>query len=1054
VTTSPQTEESIFAEALEQATPEARSAYLDAACGNNAALRRRVENLLQSHAGAASFLQSPVVETLDPAPRERPGDVIGPYKLLQQIGEGGMGIVYMAEQESPVRRRVALKIIKPGMDSRQVIARFEAERQALAMMDHQNIAKVLDAGTTEGAADRETGVKGRTAATERFGRPYFVMELVHGVPITKFCDDSRLTLRQRLELFVPVCQAIQHAHQKGVIHRDIKPSNVLVTMYDDKPVPKVIDFGVAKAIEQRLTEKTLFTQYGTLVGTFEYMSPEQAEMNAFGVDTRSDVYSLGVLLYELLTGTTPLERPKIREAALHEVVRLIKEEEPPRPSVRLSTSGELPKIAAACRAEPSRLSQLVRGELDWIVMKCLEKDRTRRYETVNGLSRDVQRFLADEPVEACPPSLTYRTRKFARKHRGLLTTAAAFVALLAIGLMVTAVLAVWALDAERKAQAARGDAEASLARERIARQEAVAASQRAESYARRLEAATRVLNEGAESQYRGNLAEAHASFARAEEIEPGLHSIYSQRATLYTHLGLWDRAAEDYNRRFRLAPRASSQTCYEHAILSFFVGDMPAYREARRNLLQFRDSSQMMHQAHLVRALVLSPETLQDAADLTRRTEHILAGKYAPWNLQTAGLVQLRAGNFENAAARFREAIALGAGSSNGLHRVTYIPLAMAEHRMGRTAEAEKSLAAAEEAISEWSKAIAEGRLGAMPIDWREWLECRVYYREAKSLIAGAPPPDDPRLVLAHERALAAITHGDAHTFMEEGRGHVRREAWDEAAASFSETLDRLPIEFRPSSQAMQMCVEMARHPEVFVRLANLRPGDGRIWFARGRDSMRQRRWAEAAADYERSLSRSGASGRAHTLHELALLRLMAGDEIGYRELCTMVTREHGPTEDPISAAAFSRICTLRPDAVSDWTIPLDLAKSATAKQPLVPWYQFAAGAAYYRAGLYAEAIERLEESLRVQPAWKGRGQNYLLLAMACRRLGRHDDAARRLAQANAWLEETNRALENNEFGFATSAYLSDWLTVLVLLPEFEAQLTTDRNAEAIDARH
>src|SRR6266436_3555339 len=243
----------------------------------------------------------------------------------------------MAEQTVPVEVRVAVKIINPGMDSRQIIARFEAERQALAMMDHQNIARVLDAGTTEN------------------GRPYFVMELVHGVPITRYCDDNKLTPRERLALFVPVCQAIQHAHQKGVIHRDVKPSNVLVTMYDDRPVPKVIDFGVAKAIEQRLTEKTLFTQFGALVGTFEYMSPEQAEMNAFGVNTRSDIYSLGVLLYELLTGTTPLERP--------------------RPSVRLSTSGALAKVAAARKTDPARLSRLVRGELDWVVMKCLEKDR-------------------------------------------------------------------------------------------------------------------------------------------------------------------------------------------------------------------------------------------------------------------------------------------------------------------------------------------------------------------------------------------------------------------------------------------------------------------------------------------------------------------------------------------------------------------------------------------------------------------------------------------------------------------------------------------------------
>ena len=406
-------------------------------------------------------------------PGERPGDRVGPYKLLQQIGEGGMGVVYMAEQLEPVRRRVALKIIKPGMDSRQVIARFEAERQALAMMDHQNIARVLDAGTTEPNPKSETRNSKEEDRAKPVGsdfgfrasdfsrcRPYFVMELVHGVPITQFCDDGHLTVRERLALFVPVCQAIQHAHQKGIIHRDIKPSNVLVTMYDDKPVPKVIDFGVAKAIEQRLTERTMFTQYGALVGTFEYMSPEQAEMNAFGVDTRSDLYSLGVLLYELVTGTTPLGRERLRTAALHELVRLIKEEEAPRPSVRLSTSGLLPKVAAARRVEPDRLAQLVRGELDWIVMKCLEKDRARRYETASGLARDLERYLADEPVEAGPPGPRYRLGKFARRYRTALATATAFVLLLAAGAVLSTILAVRATRAERTARWEQRAAEA------------------------------------------------------------------------------------------------------------------------------------------------------------------------------------------------------------------------------------------------------------------------------------------------------------------------------------------------------------------------------------------------------------------------------------------------------------------------------------------------------------------------------------------------------------------------------------------------------------------
>jgi serine/threonine protein kinase/Tfp pilus assembly protein PilF len=397
---------------------------LDRACPNDTELRQQVAQLLRAHAGEEGILDrkeaggalTAAFESLS----ERTGTVIGPYKLLQQIGEGGMGAVFMAEQTEPIRRQVALKVIKPGMDSRQIIARFDAERQALALMDHVNIARVFDGGTTQN------------------GRPYFVMELVHGVPITNYCDDNHLTPRERLELFVPVCKAIQHAHQKGIIHRDVKPSNVMVTLYDGKPVPKVIDFGVAKATEQKLTERTLFTQYGTMVGTFEYMSPEQAEMSALGVDTRSDIYSLGVLLYELLTGSTPLTHKRMKEATYAEILRMIKEEEPPRPSTRLSDSGEtLTMISAQRHMEPARLTNLVRGELDWIVMKCLEKERSRRYETASGIAADVQRYLNDEPVQACPPSAGYRFGKFARRNKRALATATglALAALLVVGVV-------------------------------------------------------------------------------------------------------------------------------------------------------------------------------------------------------------------------------------------------------------------------------------------------------------------------------------------------------------------------------------------------------------------------------------------------------------------------------------------------------------------------------------------------------------------------------------------------------------------------------------------
>jgi serine/threonine protein kinase/tetratricopeptide (TPR) repeat protein len=415
----------------------------------------------------------PTEDRLDLRPvTESVGTRIGPYELLQQLGEGGMGVVWVAEQEQPVKRRVALKVIKPGMDSAQVIRRFSAERQALALMDHTSIAKVLDAGTTPD------------------GRPYFVMELVKGVPITKYCDELNLPLRERLGLFVPVCQAIQHAHQKGIVHRDIKPSNVLIAIQDGKPVPKVIDFGVAKALHQRLTDRTMYTEIGAIIGTLEYMSPEQAELSALDIDTRADVYALGVLLYELLTGTTPLDRSRLRQAAFEEMLRIIREVEPPKPSTRLVASKEaLANLAARRRTDPARLTKEVRGELDWIVMKALEKDRTRRYETASGLSRDVEHYLADEPVEACPPSTLYRLRKFARKHRAVMATATAFVALLAAGALVSTWQAVKATKAEILAVHAREEEALQRQKAEEQRSKAEAAERQAKAA---LEAETRV----------------------------------------------------------------------------------------------------------------------------------------------------------------------------------------------------------------------------------------------------------------------------------------------------------------------------------------------------------------------------------------------------------------------------------------------------------------------------------------------------------------------------------------------------------------------------------
>jgi serine/threonine protein kinase len=469
-------EQSIFLHAVGLASSADRAAYLEDICRDNPRLRLEIDALLAAHdrlgadpppSGPGGFLR-----TIDEPNTERAGTVIGPYKLLQQIGEGGMGTVFMAEQMHPVQRKVALKIVKPGMDSRQFIARFQAERQALALMDHPNIAKVLDAGTIESPLARVPGGEGM--GVRGSGRPFFVMELVKGVPITRYCDEHHLTPRERLELFIPVCQAIQHAHHKGIIHRDIKPSNVMVCIYDGKPVPKVIDFGVAKATGPKLTEQTLYTEFGVIVGTFEYMSPEQAQLDQLDIDTRSDIYSLGVLLYELLTGTTPLERKRMKEVAVLELLRLVREEDPPRPSTRLSTAEGLPSIAANRGTEPRKLGSLMRRELDWIVMKSLEKDRDRRYETANAFAADVLHYLHDEAVLACPPSAGYRLRKFVRRNKVVLATATLVAAALLVGTAAAIWQAVRATQAEAAARAEADAKDKALAAESAQRERAEA----------------------------------------------------------------------------------------------------------------------------------------------------------------------------------------------------------------------------------------------------------------------------------------------------------------------------------------------------------------------------------------------------------------------------------------------------------------------------------------------------------------------------------------------------------------------------------------------------
>ncbi|AMV37861.1 serine/threonine-protein kinase [Planctomyces sp. SH-PL62] len=534
-----------------------------------------------------------------------------------------MGTVFLAEQERPVRRKVALKVIKAGMDTTQVIARFEAERQALALMDHPNIARVLDAGATDA------------------GRPYFVMELVQGLPITRYCDERRLTPRERLELMIPVCQAVQHAHQKGIIHRDLKPSNVLVTEVDGRPVPKVIDFGVAKATDHRLTVGTLFTQLGSIVGTPEYMSPEQAGLGSTDVDTRSDVYSLGVLLYELLTGTTPLGRRRLREAGFEEMMRRIREEEPPTPSSRLSASSEeLPSLSAVRYTQLARLARLVRGDLDWIVMKAIEKDRTRRYETANGLAADLRRHLDGDPVEASPPSATYRLRKFARKHRSAFAVASAFAALLLIASAGSTILAIRARDAEADARHERDAA-------RDAQADARRRAEAAESAARRDLAKFEMIN-------------AFLTRDLLSQAEPE-NSDFEDHVTL---LDVLDRAAGSVGDRFKDRPELDSEL---RQVLAKTYHNLASFKKSERQWREVRESAERRLGPGSAEALTASIRWAHILCDDDRAAEAIptlesavagLTGVSGPDHPDTLDSRRHLAGAYL-AAGRAAEAVAL-----------------------------------------------------------------------------------------------------------------------------------------------------------------------------------------------------------------------------------------------------------------------------------------------------------------------------------------------------------------------------------------------------------
>jgi len=735
-------EETLFDAARNLVNPAAQRAFLDQACADDPELRARIETLLEAGAEAEDFFKDAgrfkaQLPGISAGPGENPvfpddsarntefpfteglGTRIGHYKLLQKIGEGGGGVVYMAGQEEPVRRRVAFKIIKLGMDTKSVIARFEAERQALAMMDHPNIARVFDAGATE------------------TGRPYFVMELVRGVKITEYCDQNNLDTRKRLDLFIQICHAIQHAHQKGIIHRDIKPSNVMVTLHDGVPVPKVIDFGIAKATEVRLTDKTLFTTYEQIIGTPAYMSPEQAEMSGLDVDTRSDIYSLGVLLYELLTGRTPFDPKELLQHGLDAMRRTLREQEPQRPSTMVTTlqGTELTTTAEHRHAEPPKLISLLRGDLDWIVMKTLEKDRRRRYETANGLAMDIQRYLSSEPVTARPPSRLYRFQKLVRRNKIVFAAGAAVAAALIIGLGVSTQL---------------------FFMEKAARQRAVAAEQQAEQE-RAKEAQLRHLAETREKITQATVLLNGEKFDDADKLMSQVSVMQPtvEGAAVFRSLGEYHATQNQWKEaagRFNVLLQINQLDSWDVSTLDYLEygpalieeGDVDGYEHFRQAAVARFTSGPHPFADRIVKISLLLPadlklmKALQPLADATAQSfaTNVDANAdifMAAWGSVSLALVEYRRGNNARAADLCQQCLDYPEHIAPRTATAQVI-LAMADQQLGKTDEARSQLAQARETIENKFKSPLD-RGTPMQGFWFDWVFAQILLREAKASI-------------------------------------------------------------------------------------------------------------------------------------------------------------------------------------------------------------------------------------------------------------------------------------------------------------------------------
>ena len=1057
---TPDADIAVFTEALRLPSPE-RIGYLDEVCACDGELRRRVEVLLRAYERAGNFLSQPVARVpLESVPElpvgERPGDRIGRYRLLEQIGEGGCGAVFMAEQEEPVRRRVALKIIKPGMDTKSVIARFEAERQALALMDHPNIAKVFDAGATES------------------GRPYFVMELVRGIKITEYCDQHSLPMEERLKLFVQVCQAVQHAHQKGIIHRDIKPSNILVTQtVEGAALPVVIDFGIAKATtNQRLTDKTLFTAFEMLVGTPAYMSPEQAAFTSVDVDTRTDIYSLGVLLYELLTGSTPFDTTELLKSGLDEIRRVIREEEPARPSTRLNklSQAQLTTVARQRRSEPIRLIRAVCGDLDWIVLKAMEKDRTRRYETTNGFVMDVQRFLANEAISARPPSKLYRFGKQVQRNKLLFLGISVITLLLLVGLVVVSVALAREREARRLLAGALLQAKTGESR---ARTEAAKSQQVKHFLEDMLQGVGPSVARGRDTTMLQEILDRTAQRVGAEltnqpAVEAELRSVVG---TLYRSIGNYveaekmDRGALAIYRKLQGPDSPEAASSLEDLGLALLAqGKLTEAEQTDREALAIRrrrfgntnaevatsldelaqmymergrfiEAESVAQESLVIRRKLFGDQSLEVADSL--RSLAILLGDENKWAESEANVREVLAirrkllgpehpqvaaaledvawaagamGKLAEAAAFEREALEIRSKVLPAEHPDIAKTLYLLGDRMRQRGNLEDAYSVLSAAYSIQRKLLGEDNPASL-----DTLNSLGMTLQAQGKLPDAESTHRKALALwvkrgeTHSPRVLDATCNLARILIAENKLGEAGEVLDQALAlsrGRPEDLAQRPLwectELAHALMAQKKYreVEQLLGKALTPELANM-PGSADLWSARVELMGRQGRWQEAAAD-SAIVIRLQPDEQYH-YHRLAALLVVTGDRSGYARLCQKGLASSPDTTNAYIAERLANDYLLLPDSGADLRLADELATRAVTlgkDEGAIGYFQACKALSDYRQRRFAEAVNWAEKSLKATDAL-AKAKGCAVLAMARWQLGEKDAARIALARGN-----------------------------------------------------